>query len=243
MKQLITAETIRAKHAANENRLVITRHGHIVTPEARSVAEELGVNIELQDEAGTAGDSRSGGNQVCEAKTRNEDVEKIRAEILSRLPSGAASPELVDQLINKMLAEQKAASAQTATAADKTPSYASDKLPSGIKRIKGDSIRMGIFDGAGEENQVGIVDIVTSEDGSSIAAGFMSWEKCFFPWTLTYDEVNIVLEGELHIRSEGQTLVAKQGDVFFIPKNSSIEFGTPTHVRMLYVAYPANWSG
>ncbi|EIK6684126.1 ethanolamine utilization acetate kinase EutQ, partial [Salmonella enterica] len=27
----------------------------------------------------------------------------------------------------------------------------------------------------------------------------------------------------------------------FIPKGSSIEFGTPTSVRFLYVAWPANW--
>ncbi|MCQ4051929.1 hypothetical protein FK514_28065, partial [Klebsiella pneumoniae] len=27
----------------------------------------------------------------------------------------------------------------------------------------------------------------------------------------------------------------------FIPKGSSIEFGTPSTVRFLYVAWPANW--
>ncbi len=34
----------------------------------------------------------------------------------------------------------------------------------------------------------------------------------------------------------GETLVAKAGDVMFIPKGSSIEFGTPSTVRFLYVA-------
>ena len=34
---------------------------------------------------------------------------------------------------------------------------------------------------------------------------------------------------------------AKAGDVMFIPKGSSIEFGTPSTVRFLYVAWPANW--
>jgi ethanolamine utilization protein EutQ len=100
---------------------------------------------------------------------------------------------------------------------------------------------MGIFDGAGKENRVGIVDVVTAEDGSSMGAGFMAWENCFFPWTLTYDEVDLVLEGELHIRCNGETVVGKAGDVLFIPKNTSIEFGTPTRVKFFYVAYPANW--
>lgn len=46
----------------------------------------------------------------------------------------------------------------------------------------------------------------------------------------------MVLEGELHVRHEGETMVAKAGDVMFIPKGSSIEFGTPSTVRFMYVA-------
>jgi ethanolamine utilization protein EutQ (cupin superfamily) len=37
-------------------------------------------------------------------------------------------------------------------------------------------------------------------------------------------------------------VVGKPGDVIFIPKGSAIEFGTPTEVRFLYVAHPANWA-
>lgn len=241
MKQLITAEVVRARHAAGEKCIAVTRLGHIVTPEAHTVADELGVAIQMQEDGNVANVAcaRPAGDKSAAAA--DTDMDKIRAEVLARLPDGAASPQLVDQLIEKMVAERKAAANAPAAGANTLP-YEFERMPGGIKRIKGNSLRMGVFEGAGEENQVGIVDVVTSEDGSSIAAGFMSWENCFFPWTLTYDEVNIVLEGELHIRCDGQTLVAKPGDVFFIPENSSIEFGTPTHVRMMYVAYPANWS-
>ena len=95
--------------------------------------------------------------------------------------------------------------------------------------------------GTGSNTQVNIADVITAADGSSMAAGFMQWENAFFPWTLNYDEVDMVLEGELHIRSEGKTTIGKAGDVMFIPKGSSIEFGTPGAVKFLYVAYPANW--
>lgn len=71
--------------------------------------------------------------------------------------------------------------------------------------------------------------------------GLCSGTTPFFPWTLNYDEIDMVLEGELHVRHEGETMIAKAGDVMFIPKGSSIEFGTPTSVRFLYVAWPANW--
>lgn len=50
----------------------------------------------------------------------------------------------------------------------------------------------------------------------------------------------MILEGELHVRHEGETMIAKAGDVMFIPKGSSIEFGTPSTVKFLY-GWPANW--
>ena len=34
-------------------------------------------------------------------------------------------------------------------------------------------------------------------------------------------------------------MIAKAGDVMFIPKGSSIEFGTTSSVKFLYVAWPA----
>jgi ethanolamine utilization protein EutQ len=89
---------------------------------------------------------------------------------------------------------------------------------------------------------VRLKDVVTSSDGSSMAAGYMALEKGEFPWTLTYDEVDIVLEGELVITRGSVAVHGKPGDVIFIPKGSSITFGTPTQVRFIYVAFPANWN-
>jgi ethanolamine utilization protein EutQ len=89
---------------------------------------------------------------------------------------------------------------------------------------------------------VRLKDVVTSADGSSMAAGYMALEKGEFPWTLTYDEVDIVLEGELVITRGSVAVHGKPGDVIFIPKGSSITFGTPAQVRFIYVAFPANWN-
>lgn len=51
-----------------------------------------------------------------------------------------------------------------------------------------------VSDGA-QPHCVGLTDLVTGDDGSSMAAGFMQWENAFFPWTLNYDEIDMVLEG------------------------------------------------
>ncbi len=89
---------------------------------------------------------------------------------------------------------------------------------------------------------VRLKDVITSSDGSSMATGYMSLEKGEFPWKLTYDEVDIVLDGELIITRENVAVHGKPGDVIFIPKGSSITFGTPSKVRFIYVAFPANWN-
>ena len=62
-----------------------------------------------------------------------------------------------------------------------------------------------------------------------------------FPWTLNYDEVQIVLEGELHIGTPDGVRVGRPGDVLYVPKGSTITFSTPTWAKFVYVTYPADW--
>jgi ethanolamine utilization protein EutQ len=76
-----------------------------------------------------------------------------------------------------------------------------------------------------------------------MAAGFLSFHKGSFPWTLTYDEIEFVLEGEIHIGTAQGTVVGKPGDVLYIPKGTQITFGTPGWAKILYVTYPAEWAG
>ena len=85
-------------------------------------------------------------------------------------------------------------------------------------------------------------DVITSGNGSPMGAGYMSLERGEFPWTLNYDEVDIVLEGELVIRRGSERARGGPGDCIFIPKGSSITFGTPNGVRFFYVTFPADWA-
>lgn len=75
-----------------------------------------------------------------------------------------------------------------------------------------------------------------------MAAVYKAFEQGEFLWTLSYDEVDIVLKGELVIRRDGKAVLGKAGDVIFIPKGSSITFGPPSHARFVYVASPAKWN-
>jgi ethanolamine utilization protein EutQ len=231
MKTLISAETVRQAKAGGQTCLAAGK-GVLVTPEARSLAEEL--CIRLDDGAAAA---------PAAAEAADPAMAAIRAAVLAKLPADVASnTELVEQIVNKVCLAQKnaATSVPPATNAAAAPAAAAT---TGIKLVHSSDVHLGVFPGAGTDKQVGIADVITAADGAPIAAGFMAWSQCFFPWTLDYDEIDLVLEGELHIRHNGQTYVGKSGDVFYIPKGSAIEFGTTSAVRFFYVTYPANWQG
>ena len=97
--------------------------------------------------------------------------------------------------------------------------------------------------GPGPDQQVRVKDVITDGDGSPMAAGYMSLTAGSFSWDLDYDEVQIVLEGELHLGGDGGDRIGRTGDVFYIPKGSHIVFGTPTWTKFVYVTFPADWEG
>lgn len=231
MKKLITANDVRDAAAQGQQQICVVLRDCIITPEARMVAEQQGISICEQLTPAEEGPEI--------APHHNPERQRIREHILAHLPEGSMTETLLSQLIEKVEQEQRAQAMQTNSEAVPA-SFRSVTGKGGIKVVDGASVSFGRFDGV-TEHQVGLSDLITARDGSSMAAGFMRWEKGTFPWTLNYDEIDLVLEGELHIRQQDETLVAKAGDVVFIPKGSSIEFGTPSHVRFLYVAWPADW--
>jgi ethanolamine utilization protein EutQ len=112
-----------------------------------------------------------------------------------------------------------------------------------VRHVDGRTVELVPFPYEGPEpgQDVRAVDVVTSADGAPIAAGFLTLTRGCFPWTLTYDEVQYVIEGELHLGTPDGTVVGRPGDVLYVPKGTSITFGTPSWARFLYVTFPADW--
>jgi len=89
---------------------------------------------------------------------------------------------------------------------------------------------------------VWLKDVIVTKDRSPMGAGYMSLDKGEMKWTLNYDEVDIVLEGELVITRGSEQVRGKPGDTIYVPKGSSITFGTPSFTRFVYVVFPVNWN-
>lgn len=241
MKQLISAADIRKAKAANNSYLVVPVAQYIITPEARDVAKVEGITLldtepNQQQLSPALKAPASEGALVNmpkeEAECPQQLAAKIQSEIESKLP-GVDSDQslLIKELISKALQDFGV----------QAPPSARQINDDGIVLVRGSAVQLGEFDGAPGKN-IGLTDVIGAQDNSNMGVGYMGWENAFFPWTLCYDEVNVVLEGEFHVKTASGTTVGQPGDVIFIPKGSTVEFGTPTHVRYVYITYPAEWA-
>lgn len=68
----------------------------------------------------------------------------------------------------------------------------------------------------------------------------MEWELTRAEWTdrHPHDEVNYVLEGELRVECDGETVVAGVGDTVVVTAHSTGRYFAPVYARMLAVYGP-----
>lgn len=174
----------------------------IVTPLARDVARERGIDIVRVGEA-TPSAAPSSGDALAD---------QVRALVTAMLGSGGG-----------------------ALAAPTT------RHPVKLARLGESKLDPFPYPGPPPGMQVATGDVVTDADGAPMAAGYMTITQGSFPWTLNYDEVQIVLEGELLLGGDAGGKIGRPGDILYVPKGSRITFGTPTWAKFVYVTFPANW--
>jgi ethanolamine utilization protein EutQ (cupin superfamily) len=73
----------------------------------------------------------------------------------------------------------------------------------------------------GALNVARIVEDPLSHD---LGAGVVEFEDISIPWTLNYNEVFYVLEGELRFRTDEGVTVGKPGDLIFIPEGTTFRY-------------------
>ena len=102
--------------------------------------------------------------------------------------------------------------------------FQKEKDPTGVLLVRSGTVKCEPFEG---RRDVRVKDVTTLNEAPRIAAGVMEVEKTSFPWTLSYDEFDIVLSGTLEIKVGERTYTGRAGDVFYIPKGSCISFSSP----------------
>lgn len=86
-----------------------------------------------------------------------------------------------------------------------------------------------------------IKPLVTTDLSRTLGAGLCRFERCRFPWKLTYDECVYVIEGRMEIEQEAGMITARAGDVVFVPSGSEVVYSFPETCLLFYSAYPVDW--
>ena len=118
--------------------------------------------------------------------------------------------------------------------------YEAERHENGLKMIRGSSVRMENLD-TGTPGVKARYQELVHKDESHVSAGFLEIDHSEFPWELTYEEIDYVIEGTLTVTIDGKTYTCKPGDVLFVPAGSKVIWGSPDQVRVFYATYPANW--
>ncbi len=194
--------------------------------------------------------------------------EAVLQRVYARLTPGTKPSQLLDQLIDKAMQSATASTTSTSFSPAASSNCAGcchscmsgaavpQKQPctcatapwqsgrteaGGVVAVDNRTLPWARFEGA-TQGMVNIVDVITPKDGSPMGGGYLEWNATSFPWKLAYAEIDVVLEGELHITSNGKTVIGRPGDMLYIPKDTDVIFSSPGYVKFAYATWPADWS-
>lgn len=85
-----------------------------------------------------------------------------------------------------------------------------------------------------------VVETCGSKDGSELGTGWGRFIDARIPWTVRYDEVLTVFEGELRVHADGalHTLAAK--DSIWLPRGTEVVYEARAAL-VHYAIHPSGW--
>ena len=90
-------------------------------------------------------------------------------------------------------------------------------------------------------DQAAIAEITGSGDSTALGTGLARFTKASIPWTVRYDEVLLVLEGRVTVRTNDGDLEAGPKDCIWLPKGADLIY-ISDDALVFYAIHPANWA-
>lgn len=232
MKVLISCNEVRAAIEAQKKELIVPR-GAIVTAAARDMADQARIRLVPESLAAEGSQTVAASPTAAAAPTTATAL----TAAVSATACGAGTVT-IDQALIMSIVSQVLARLPGVTQGG---GMVVEVDPSGVRLIRGDTVRQEPFNTGNPKDRVTLTEILTAKE-SPMCAGFMTMEKSVFSWDLKYAEIDLIVEGALDITVNGKTFHGKKGDVFFIPRDTTVTFGCPESVKFFFVTYPANWA-
>ena len=86
------------------------------------------------------------------------------------------------------------------------------------------------------------VAVVTGpEDGTTLGSGFARFLRATIPWTVQYDEVLLVLEGEVTVETALGAFALGPQDCAWLPKGTELVYRSESAL-VFYAIHPSDWN-
>ena len=86
-----------------------------------------------------------------------------------------------------------------------------------------------------------VTEVVGAGDGSILGTGFGRFTDAEIPWTVKYDEVLLVLEGEVTVRTAEGDLIAGPQDCIWLPNGTELTYIAKSAL-VFYAMQPTIWA-
>lgn len=85
-----------------------------------------------------------------------------------------------------------------------------------------------------------VTEVTSHTIGTRLGTGFGRFTNAEIPWTVQYDEVLLVLEGELTVRTDEGDLTAGPKDCIWLPTGTALTYSARSAL-VFYAIEPSNW--
>lgn len=213
MKKLICTKEVD-NAAAKGEKVIYVDCDTIITPSAKDAAVEKGIEFSTEapcccgDAAPAPQPSAQGG---------------IDSDVIFKALTAMAEKGMLGEIM--------------AMVGNEAP-YIAEKSDDGfVKLVKGSTAKWEVLDTGNPADKVFYNELIGADDGSSMNAGFMTIEKCNFPWDVACEEIYYVVEGTLTVEKAGRVFTAHPGDALFFQNGAKLTFGSPDKVKVFYATH------
>lgn len=226
-KKVITEADVVEAAAAGSKFIEAPLGETIVTPGARDKAHSMGMDIK----EASSGSNQTDSTTCTLAFSRTDDVvSQVTRLIRDRLPMGLA-PEKLETLVRQVA---KTHLSKSNHPVKYNPDQAVTKT-GGVCFVRGNMIPGELNGPIPVEEKVFVADAFKCSEDATLAGGYMEWSKASFNRTVDKNEINIVIDGELHLSVDGQTSVVERGDMVYLPQGTEVVYSAPGRVKLACV--------
>ena len=219
MKRLICAKDVEAL-AQQSQKVMYIDADTLITPSARDAASAAGIEFRTGDPQGECcATETSQGTHACQPAA-----------------NGGIDSEVIYNALKKLMDKGMLGGLMSSIGQD-VP-YVSEGDGSGmLKLVRSSTAKWEPLDTGNPADKVFYNELIGADDGSAMNAGFMTIEKCNFPWDVACQEIYYVVEGTLTVEKDGRVFTANPGDCLFFQNGAKLTFGSPDYVKVFYATH------